>query len=129
MMAAVPCLGVVVVVEDDEDTRELLKTVLQRRGYRVATAADGLDGLDVLRAADAVCFVLVDLFMPRMDGFGLLRAMVDDPKLSHFPICLSTSAPDAAPKGVACLPKPIDLARLFAMIELHCATSGTALPA
>ena len=114
------CRGVVVVVEDDEDTRELLKTVLQRRGHRVATATDGQDGLDVLRTTDAVCFVLVDLFMPRMDGFGLLRAMIDDPKLAALPVCLSTSAPDEAPMGVACLPKPIDLARLFAMIDLHC---------
>jgi len=126
MITAIPCL--VVVVEDDEDTRELLKTVLQRRGYEVATAADGLDGLDLLRTTDAVCFVLVDLFMPRMDGFGLLRAMVDDPRLSQFPVCLSTSAPDRAPEGVACLPKPIDLSRLFAMIESHCATQGMALP-
>jgi len=129
MMTAVPCSGVVVVVEDDEDTRELLKTVLQRRGYRVATAADGLDGLDLLRTTDAVCFVLVDLFMPRMDGFGLLRAMVSDPRLAQFPVCLSTSAPDAAPLGVACLPKPIDLARLFAMIDSHCATNDAVLPA
>jgi len=128
MMTSVPCLGVVVVVEDDEDTRELLKTVLQRRGYRVATAPDGLDGLDLLRTTDSVCFVLVDLFMPRMDGFGMLRAMVNDPKLANLPVCLSTSAPNAAPLGVACLPKPIDLPRLFAMIALHCQTSRAASP-
>jgi CheY-like chemotaxis protein len=127
-MTGVACLGAVVVIEDDEDTRELLKTVLQRRGYRVATAADGLDGLDLLRTTDVVCFVLVDLFMPRMDGFGLLQAMGNDPRLATFPVCLSTSAPDAAPEGVACLPKPIDLPRLFAMIELHCATNNAALP-
>ena len=123
-MSAVGCSGVVVVVEDDEDTRELLKTVLLRRGYRVATAADGLDGLDLLRTTDAVCFVLVDLFMPRMDGFGLLRAMLNDPTLAELPVCLSTSAPDAAPPGVACLPKPIDLARLFAMIDSNCAANA-----
>ena len=128
MMTVPACIGVVVVVEDDEDTRELLKTVLQRRGYQVATATDGLDGLDVLRTTDAVCFVLVDLFMPRMDGFGLLRAMVNDPKLAGLPVCLSTSAPDAAPLGVACLPKPIDLPRLFAMIELHCLADSAARP-
>jgi CheY-like chemotaxis protein len=125
-MSAVPCPGVVVVVEDDEDTRELLKTVLLRRGYQVATAADGLDGLDLLRTTDAVCFVLVDLFMPRMDGFGLLRAMGNEPTLAQLPVCLSTSAPDAAPQGVACLPKPIDLARLFAMIDLHCVANHAA---
>jgi len=127
-MTSVPCLGVVVVVEDDEDTRELLQTVLQRRGYRVATATDGLDGLDLLRTTDGVCFVLLDLFMPRMDGFGMLRAMVNDPKLANLPVCLSTSAPDAAPAGVACLPKPIDLPRLFAMIALHCLTNSGASP-
>ena len=126
MMAVVPCGGVVVVVEDDEDTRELLKTVLQRRGYRVVTAADGLDGLDLLRATDAICFVLLDLFMPRMDGFGLLRAIIDDPRLAEVPICLSTSAPDAAPVGMACLPKPTDLKLLFAMIDSHCAANVAA---
>jgi len=123
-MTDVPCLGIVVVVEDDEDTRELLQTVLQRRGYRVATAADGLDGLALLRRIDSVCFVLMDLFMPRMDGFGMLRAMTEDPKLAGLHVCLSTSAPDAAPPGVACLSKPIDLPRLFAMIELHCLTTA-----
>ena len=123
-MSAVRCSGVVVVVEDDEDTRELLKAVLLRRGYRVATAADGVDGLDLLRTTDAVCFVLVDLFMPRMDGFGLLRAMLNDPTLAELPVCLSTSAPDVAPPGVACLAKPIDLARLFAMIDSHCAANA-----
>ncbi|MEO8900864.1 MAG: response regulator [Polyangiaceae bacterium] len=126
-MAKMPCSGVVVLVEDDEDTRELLRVVLERRGYQVATAADGVEGLDLLRATSAVCFVLLDLFMPRMDGFGLLRAIASDPKLADLPLCLSTSAPDAAPKGVACLPKPIDLARLFAMIDVHCLTGGGAL--
>lgn len=120
MIPAIASLGVVLVVEDDEDTRELLKVVLERRGYRVLTAADGIDGLSLLRTTDAVCFVLLDLFMPRMDGFGLLRAMSDDLRLAELPVCLSTSAPDAAPLGLACLPKPIDLSALFAMIELNC---------
>lgn len=121
-MSAIACLGVVVVVEDDEDTRELLQAVLERRGYRVLTASDGIDGLVLLRATDAVCFVLLDLFMPRMDGLGLLRAMSDDLRLAALPVCLSTSAPDAAPAGLACLPKPIDLPALFALIDLHCTT-------
>ena len=127
-MTSTPCTGVVVVVEDDEDTRALLETVLQRRGYRVATAADGVDGLALLRATDAVCFVLVDLFMPQMDGFALLREMNNDPKLAPLPVCVSTSAPDAAPQGVACLPKPIDLVRLFALLELHCSTNSVSPP-
>jgi CheY-like chemotaxis protein len=125
-MTAVPCQDVVVVVEDDEDTRELMQTALRRRGYLVATAVDGIDGLNLLRVTDAVCFVLLDLFMPRMDGFGLLRAMINDPRLVALPVCVSTSAPDLAPPGVACLPKPIDLTRLFAMIDAHCSANRVA---
>lgn len=126
MTSATACLGVVVVVEDDEDTRELLQTVLERRGHRVLTAADGIDGLSLLRATDAVCFVLLDVFMPRMDGLGMLREMLNDPRLAGLPICFSTSAPDAAPLGLSCLPKPIDLPALFALIDLHCAANSAA---
>jgi len=61
--------------------------------------------------------------MPRMDGLGLLQAMSGDLRLAALPVCLSTSAPDAAPLGLACLPKPIDLPALFAMIDLHCAAN------
>lgn len=128
-MTLLPCAGLVVVVEDDEDTRELLKTVLQRRGYRVAGAQDGLEALHVLRGTDAICFVLLDLFMPQMDGFAVLREIAQDPKLLALPVCVSTSAPDAVPAGVTCLPKPLDLNQLFTMIERYCATETAALPA
>ena len=127
-MTAIACTGAVIVVEDDEDTRELLQTVLERRGYRVLTASDGVDGLSLLRETEVVCFVLLDLFMPRMDGLGLLRAMSDDLRLAVLPVCLSTSAPDAAPVGLACLPKPIDLPALFAMIDLHCFENDVVAP-
>jgi CheY-like chemotaxis protein len=119
-MSGVPCSGVVVLVEDDDDTRELLATVLRRQGYEVAMAQDGVEAMDVLSRTEPVCFVLVDLFMPRMDGFAVLNAMKSDVKLAALPVCVSTSAPDLAPDGVPCLPKPIDLSCLFEMIERHC---------
>ena len=120
MNKAAPCKGFVVVVEDDHDTRELLRELLEGRGHRVATAQDGVEGLAVLRDSSAVCFVILDLFMPRMDGFAVLAAMARDPRLSAFPLCLSTSAPEQAPAGVRCLAKPIDVNRLFALIDQNC---------
>ena len=119
-MSSAPCTGVVVLVEDDDDARELLQAVLERRGYRVATARDGIEGLALLHATERVCFVLVDLFMPRMDGFGLLLAMAGEAGLSELTVCVSTSAPHLAPNGKQCLPKPTDLERLFAMLGEHC---------
>ena len=126
-MSGLPCGGVVVLVEDDDDTRELLATVLRRQGYEVAMAQDGVEAMDLLSRPEPVCFVLVDLFMPRMDGFAVLRAMKSDAKFAALPVCVSTSAPDLAPVGVACLPKPIDLSCLFAMIERHCAVQKPVL--
>jgi len=119
------CSGIVFVVEDDEDTRELLRTVLQRRGYRVATARDGVEALELLHVTPGVCFVLLDLFMPRMDGFAVLKAMASDPALALLPVCVSTSAPDVVPVGIDCLSKPIDLTSLFALIEHHCSAAGS----
>jgi CheY-like chemotaxis protein len=116
------CSGVVLLIEDDDDTRELLAAVLRRSGYRVATAEDGVAGISILSGTEAICFVLVDLFMPRMDGFAVVNAMKNDPRLASVPLCVSTSAPHLAPDGVPCLTKPIDLTRLFAMLDSHCGT-------
>lgn len=120
------CDGVVVVVEDEEDTRELLQELLEGRGYRVVTAQDGVEALAVLRSTGLVCFVLLDLMMPTLDGFGVLTALAADPGLSRLRVCISTSAPDKAPPGLMCLPKPLDIERLFAVVDDHCAAERCA---
>jgi CheY-like chemotaxis protein len=121
-LSAVPssCSKVILIVEDEEDTRELLKEILQERGFPVATAGDGVAALEFLAASQAVCLVLLDLVMPRLDGFGVIEALGGDPKLARIPVCITTSSPEAAPKGFPLLPKPVDLLRLFAVIETYC---------
>ncbi len=52
MTQVTPCKGTVVVVDDEQDTRELLRELVEARGYRVATAEDGIDALDVLSKVD-----------------------------------------------------------------------------
>jgi CheY-like chemotaxis protein len=113
------CSGVVVIVEDEEDTRELLRELLEDRGYTVVTAEDGVEGLAAMSARE-VCIVILDLIMPRMGGLAVLAAMARDPKLSALPVCISTSATDQVPSGLPYLPKPVDLQRLYALIEANC---------
>ena len=60
----------ILVVEDDPDIAELLCTWLGEEGYRVTAAADGLEALDVF-AADTYDLVLLELMLPRLDGFGV----------------------------------------------------------
>jgi two-component system, chemotaxis family, chemotaxis protein CheY len=65
--------ALILVVEDDRDLRDLLVMMLSDEGYRVVTAADGLDGLKVARG-DSPDLILVDAGMPRLDGAGFCRA-------------------------------------------------------
>jgi CheY-like chemotaxis protein len=118
------CEGVVVVVDDEEDTRELLRELLELRGYQVTTAQDGSEALDVLRSGTRVCFVILDLAMPVMDGHAVMKVLSTDAHLSGLRVCISTSAPDRAPAGLPCLPKPIDIDRLFAMVDENCAAEA-----
>lgn len=113
------CTGYVVIVDDEEDTRELLRELLEARGYNVATACDGVEALDVLRDLPRICLLLLDLMMPRMDGFEVLKRL---PGKAHpIPVWISTSAPDRAPPGMPCLPKPIDVHTLLTRVAEHCA--------
>jgi CheY-like chemotaxis protein len=63
----------VLLVEDDDDNRELMAEVLEAAGYRVSTAATGVDGLRVL-GAQAIDVVVTDVGMPGMGGIELARA-------------------------------------------------------
>ncbi len=67
----------VLVVDDEPSLRGLLQDALGNRGFTVSTAADGQEGLDLLRA-QAFDVVLLDLRMPRLNGLGLLRKMKEE---------------------------------------------------
>jgi CheY-like chemotaxis protein len=64
----------VLLVEDDDDNRELMAEVLESAGYRVTTAASGAEGLRVLGAGERVDVVVTDVGMPGMGGLELARA-------------------------------------------------------
>src|SRR5690242_17693073 len=79
--AAAPSPATILVVEDDEDVRELLRRMLVRAGFAVQTAIDGADGLRLFRAR-RFDLVIIDVVMPEMGGFELMRALLgDDPSI------------------------------------------------
>ena len=85
---AVP--GTIMVVDDSLTVRKITGRLLEREGYRVVTAKDGVDALEQL--LDVVPDVmLVDIEMPRMDGFDLTRNVRADARLAHVPIIMITS--------------------------------------
>lgn len=80
----------VLVVEDDEAIRELIARTLVGGGYEVVTAVDGVDALAVLAQLRPAAIVL-DVNMPRMDGFSLLQTLGRQGDLAQVPVLMLTA--------------------------------------
>jgi len=82
----------ILVIDDDPDILEALTTVLESQGYQVATARDGVEGLDRLRA-EKTDLIILDLIMPRMNGFEMYKRLKNPerPDYGDIPILLLTS--------------------------------------
>jgi chemosensory pili system protein ChpA (sensor histidine kinase/response regulator) len=87
---AAPQIPLVLVVDDSITVRRVTQRLLQREGYRVSMAADGLQALERL-AEEKPAVVLSDIEMPRMDGFDLARNIRGDERLKDLPIIMITS--------------------------------------
>ncbi len=110
----------ILVVDDDPATRDLLARFLKRDGFRVATAADGHEGLGLAhRLRPRV--VLLDVTMPHMDGWAVLRAIRGDPALDDTPVVMVTVL-DEQTRAYALgatdyLQKPVDWDELHAVMD------------
>jgi chemosensory pili system protein ChpA (sensor histidine kinase/response regulator) len=113
---------VVMVVDDSLTVRKITSRLLEREGYQVITAKDGLDALQLLRET-LPAVMLVDIEMPRMDGFDLTRNVRGDARTKNIPIIIISSRTaekhrsQAAALGVnAFLGKPYQEAELLQQI-------------
>ncbi len=88
--AAAPQIPLIMVVDDSITVRRVTQRLLQREGYRVVLAADGLQAIERLQE-ERPAVVLSDIEMPRMDGFDLARNIRGDVRLKDLPIIMITS--------------------------------------
>jgi CheY-like chemotaxis protein len=113
-----PARSAVLVVDDDQDTRTVVKLILEDQGYHVLEAKDGHNALDQL--TDWLpALVLLDLQMPVMDGWRFC-AEVERQRL-EVPIVIMTAGAQAQPEAERCevagyLPKPFDLQHLVTVV-------------
>jgi len=116
--------GVILVVDDDDDTREAMEIVLTDEGYRVELASGGHGALAYLRAHAAPSLILLDLMMPEMDGYEFRSRQVGDPAIAHIPVVVATGSGsghlrESELHGALILHKPLVLEALIAAIERH----------
>ncbi|WP_152045834.1 hybrid sensor histidine kinase/response regulator [Aureimonas psammosilenae] len=82
-------MGVVLAIDDDPNARDLVTRFLSKEGFVVRTASDGLAGLEMARAIRPDV-ILLDVTMPRMDGWSVLSALKNDADLSRIPVVMLT---------------------------------------
>lgn len=112
----------ILVVEDDDETRELLRMALERRGYVVFTAEDGVQGFEEALSARPD-LIVTDVTMPAADGAHLVRRVRATPELAETPILIITgfgtgNATFTLSQGATAYePKPINPESFMATVE------------
>lgn len=118
----------ILVIDDDESIRELLRLHLSAAGYEVRLAPDAIEGgYSVLRSPPDL--IIADISMPHMDGFEFVAALKGDRSLPDIPVIFLTSLEDGEQRGkelgaVGYLTKPVRADRLLAMIAQHVPGGG-----
>jgi CheY-like chemotaxis protein len=113
----------VLIVEDDGSLRETLAEVLRSEGFDVECAVDGSDALKQLRHQHEPCLVLLDMMMPRVNGWDVIAELERSGRAAQFPIVIMTATPEDLPAGYPVIRKPASLSAITQAVERHCATS------
>jgi CheY-like chemotaxis protein len=119
----------VLVVDDDQSVRLMMKTVLEDAGYSVLEAQDGLEAMPLLQSGLHRMVILLDWMMPQMSGEEVLQAVKDGPPAlqRHAYILVTANTPTRSTRllellttlGVPVIPKPFRLQQLLDIVDEH----------
>jgi two-component system, chemotaxis family, chemotaxis protein CheY len=110
----------ILVVDDDVAATDSLTDILTGEGYTVSAAKNGKEALQHLRGAPLPGLIILDLFMPEMDGWEFRREQLKDAMLREIPVVVMTGASVYA--GIdanVIVHKPLDVARFVSLIERY----------
>jgi len=112
-------VAVILLVEDDEDVRDMLEFTLKSSGHVLELANHGRAALDALER-QRPCLIILDLLMPVMTGWQVLVEMKQR-KLDDIPVCvISALGERIPPEAIASLRKPFDAKELLAIAARYC---------
>ena len=118
---------VILTIEDDPDFRLNVVTTLEHEGYRVYSAENGDEGLKILNEIQMPCLILLDYFMPLVNGEQFFKKIKTLSKYRHIPIVLltATSAKPHLPEEVKILRKPVEIEDLLNVVKEYCHCENT----
>ena len=116
---------IVLVVDDEPAVRQMFEDILSGEGSEVVSAVDGRAALDLLNDGTQPCVILLDLMMPRMNGWQFAEELHADPALRELPLAVVAAnprfKPDAERLGARrWLGKPVDIDELLATVDDLC---------
>lgn len=113
---------IILIVEDDRDIRDVLAEILAEEGYQILVAEDGAEGLKRLAENPPPDLILLDLMMPRMDGYQFREEQRKNPEWSPIPLVLLTAGVETSDKITALgaldvVRKPVKIDFLLDLID------------
>jgi CheY-like chemotaxis protein len=115
----------ILVVEDEPSIREILVTLIETEGYLVLSAEDGVRAMEVMATMPQPALVLLDLMMPRMSGWDVLKEMRIADHLATIPVIVTSAVVAHKITGANdILKKPYDLDALLRLIRKYCSDSS-----
>ena len=117
----------ILLIEDEVDIRTILKDALEWEGYRVYTASNGKEGMEILLEMPTPCLILLDLMMPVMNGWEFADALETYRAYADIPIVTLSafSDPEKRIRANGSIKKPVDLDVLFALVSKHCGSGDS----
>lgn len=119
-------MSAILIIEDNRELVRSLEAHLRRTGHEVVCAFDGLEGLEKLDATPATELVLLDIMMPRMDGYQVLTRLRSEDRWREIPVIILSAHGDSdqVVRGLSLgandfLAKPFDFGELIARVGTH----------
>jgi DNA-binding response OmpR family regulator len=81
----------ILVIDDDEDCRAMVRTILEDKGFEVTTGCDGVEAVEIMEEMDQPALIILDIMMPNMNGYQVVERMKLNPKLQNIPIMMVTA--------------------------------------
>jgi CheY-like chemotaxis protein len=115
----------ILVVDDQTESSDAVGLALEQQGVHVRVAHDGEEALTMLQRGFRPCVVVVDLMMPKMDGWEFRQRQLSNPQFADIPVLIMSGYPNAdkaaGTLGVrTVLKKPLSVPRLLSLLNRHC---------
>ena len=109
----------ILVADDDVATLDGLRELLNEFGYKVVTAADGQEAMNLLLGGLTPSLLIVDIGMPNVAGDELLKYVQSDPDLRQIPVLVVTGSPERIGRAVAdaVIEKPVNVITLISHVQ------------